>query len=392
MLLAAALAPVAVAADEDTPQQGSRTRHSSDGVIGKIAPKLSPRAKAPTTRVLSVWPVAPGVTVTSFDRIDARGNVRGYVAAVDLDEPGLSMDYLGADTVRTREAVSTMVEREGAVLGVNGDFFDIADTQAPLGVGIGRGPGVVHGPVEGWNAGFWIDRAGKPQIGELAVKAKIKQRPKLRLANYNSPTVAPGSIGAYSPDWGYTVGARVTDGQTKRVREVVVDRGRVISNRTRLSTGREIFGAVLIGRGKGAEQLRALRKGTRITVRPRVAGRPPVAITGNKQLLDEGVRTVVDDREMHPRTAVGIDRDTNTVFLTVIDGRQSFSRGYTMVELANLMLEWGCEDALNLDGGGSSAMAGLLPDGTLGVLNSPSDGSERKVPDGLQVVYSPPVG
>ena len=95
---------------------------------------------------------------------------------------------------------------------------------------------------------------------------------------------------------------------------------------------------------------------------------------------------------MHPRTAVGIDRDTNTVFLTVIDGRQSFSRGYTMVELANLMLEWGCEDALNLDGGGSSAMAGLLPDGTLGVLNSPSDGSERKVPDGLQVVYSPPVG
>ena len=69
-----------------------------------------------------------------------------------------------------------------------------------------------------------------------------------------------------------------------------------------------------------------------------------------------------------------------------------------MVELANLMLELGAEDALNLDGGGSSTMVGLRPDGLLGVLNSPSDGAagglpglQRPVPDGLQVSYLPPV-
>jgi exopolysaccharide biosynthesis protein len=54
------------------------------------------------------------------------------------------------------------------------------------------------------------------------------------------------------------------------------------------------------------------------------------------------------------------------------------------------MLELGAEDALNLDGGGSSTMVGLRPDGILSVLNSPSDGQQRPVPNGLQMSYTPP--
>ena len=109
-------------------------------------------------------------------------------------------------------------------------------------------------------------------------------------------------------------------------------------------------------------------------------------------LLLHGVRRVVDDREMHPRTAVGIDRDTGQVLMLVVDGRQSFSRGYTMVELANLMTALGAEDALNLDGGGSSTMLALRPRRVLiGVRNSPSDGFERQVANGLEVTYTPPV-
>jgi exopolysaccharide biosynthesis protein len=96
---------------------------------------------------------------------------------------------------------------------------------------------------------------------------------------------------------------------------------------------------------------------------------------------------VVDDREMHPRTAIGIDRDTRQLLLLVIDGRQSFSRGYTMVELANLMTTLGAEDALNLDGGGSSTMVALDSTGLIGVRNSPSDGVERHVANALSISY-----
>ena len=78
-------------------------------------------------------------------------------------------------------------------------------------------------------------------------------------------------------------------------------------------------------------------------------------------LLRDRELQVTDDRELHPRTAVGIDRDKGRILLLVVDGRSSRSRGYTLVEVARLMRRLGAEDALNLDGGGSSTMVGQDP-------------------------------
>jgi exopolysaccharide biosynthesis protein len=75
-----------------------------------------------------------------------------------------------------------------------------------------------------------------------------------------------------------------------------------------------------------------------------------------------------------PRTVIGSTAD-NKIILFVCDGRQTFSDGATMLELAQIMKALGCVNALNLDGGGSTAM---IAGGTL--LNKPSDGTERAVP------------
>lgn len=76
-----------------------------------------------------------------------------------------------------------------------------------------------------------------------------------------------------------------------------------------------------------------------------------------------------------PRTVIGSTAD-NKIVLFVCDGRQgTYSDGATMLELAQIMKGIGCVNALNLDGGGSSA---IIAGGTL--LNKPSDGSERAVP------------
>lgn len=74
-----------------------------------------------------------------------------------------------------------------------------------------------------------------------------------------------------------------------------------------------------------------------------------------------------------PRTVIGNTAD-NKLILFVCDGRQTHSDGATMLELAQIMKALGCVNALNLDGGGSTAM---VAGGTL--LNKPSDGSERAV-------------
>ncbi len=81
-----------------------------------------------------------------------------------------------------------------------------------------------------------------------------------------------------------------------------------------------------------------------------------------------------------PRTAVGIKADGNIIFYT-LDGRQSgYSYGAQLSTLAKRMAELGCVDAINLDGGGSTAISAYFPgtDGTM-VVNSPSDGYMRSV-------------
>ena len=362
---------------------------TSDGVTGEIArPRTGTERRADETLPPRTWQVAPGVTASTWDELDARGPVRAYLLSVDWKQPGLSVDYAGAGHVSRTAPLSQILKREEAIAGVNGDFFDIHDTDAPLGIGLDRQRGLIHGRQSGWNSAFHVGRRGVPQIGSLEVRARIKQRPRITITNVNSPSVAVDGIGVYTPAWGRTTGTRVVDGQTSDVRMVQVRDGRVVRNATRLPSGTPVTGRLLIGRGAGATALRALRKGSRVTLGTRLEGDPAMAITGNQFLVDDGVVKVVDDRELHPRTAIGIDRDTHRLLLLVIDGRQSFSRGYTMVELAERMIDLGADEALNLDGGGSSTMIARKPSGRVRVLNSPSDGAQRPVPNGLSITYT----
>jgi hypothetical protein len=105
------------------------------------------------------------------------------------------------------------------------------------------------------------------------------------------------------------------------------------------------------------------------------------AIGGNQRILTNGVFTG-DWPERHPRTGVGIDYHSNHLYLITVDGRQETSKGMTLRELSDLMLSYGIDDAINLDGGGSSTM---VIQGA--VVNQPSDKTgERTVSNALIVV------
>lgn len=73
----------------------------------------------------------------------------------------------------------------------------------------------------------------------------------------------------------------------------------------------------------------------------------------------------------HPRTAFGLSADRNTAWMVVVDGRQPlWSAGATLPEMAQIFRRLGAAEALNLDGGGSSAMV-ISEDGAPRLLNSP---------------------
>jgi exopolysaccharide biosynthesis protein len=61
------------------------------------------------------------------------------------------------------------------------------------------------------------------------------------------------------------------------------------------------------------------------------------------------------NQNRHPRTAVGITENDHLLLVTV-DGRSSDAHGMSIPELAELMESLGARSALNLDGGGSTAM------------------------------------
>ena len=369
-----------------------RAPQTSDGVPGEIAPWVPLRQRGPeswTWTTLAGWEVVPGVSFEKFDISDARGPVRGHLLRIDYNATGISLDYGGRPQIASTAPLLDTVLADQAVAGVNGDFFDINDTGAPLGVGRDRQRKMLHGVSSGWNCAFFITRDGQPDIDFLYASARIVQHPEIEIPTVNTPSVRQGGVGLYTDKWGELKGYRVTDGQKQRVRMVVVEDGVVTENRKTFPKTLKVQGKVLIGRDEGAQQLRQLKKGMPITVKSRLDPRPKMAITGNVFLIRDGERKARDDREMHPRTAIGIDYDTGFIYLLVIDGRQSFSRGYTMVELAKFFEYLGADEALNLDGGGSSTMVARRPSGKVKVLNSPSDGKQRPVPNGLEVFFDP---
>ena len=81
-------------------------------------------------------------------------------------------------------------------------------------------------------------------------------------------------------------------------------------------------------------------------------------------LIRSGEITVTEGSEVeqsmqsNPRTAIGQIGDLHYL-LVVSDGRTEESEGLTLLELAQVMEEYGCQTAYNLDGGGSPLPCGL---------------------------------
>ncbi len=103
-----------------------------------------------------------------------------------------------------------------------------------------------------------------------------------------------------------------------------------------------------------------------------------VNVTYNEEVFF-GSGVGYDNRD--PRSAVGFTND-NQVIMLVADGRQVASQGVGLPELAQIMIDLGCVEAMNLDGGGSSQMAVGSS-----LINLPAGGTfQREIPTFLAVV------
>jgi hypothetical protein len=107
-------------------------------------------------------------------------------------------------------------------------------------------------------------------------------------------------------------------------------------------------------------------------------------ISGDRYLILNGrYNAAISNVTPDPRTVFGVTRE-GKILLIVADGRTPENRGLTFFEISSLMLEFGVVTAINLDGGGSSAM--WIKDRIVNIpINENIPGREREVANHLCV-------
>ncbi|NJC72058.1 hypothetical protein HC031_20400 [Planosporangium thailandense] len=334
-------------------------------------------------------PVAPGIVLTSFDTFGRTGWLRVHVLNVDLGNEYVSVDLV-ADKISDPRALSRAADAQHAVAAVNGDYFDITETYAAEGPEIQNGQLRKATSQSSTVAAIGADRVAR--LADLVVTGTVTVAGTRRpLASLNSITVPTGGIGVFTPLWG--AGNRTLIQEPGPYTELVVADGTVTAvNRQLTTTPVPDNGLIVLGQGAAAGQLAATRPGDAVTVSfaPQTDAKSPLrtalgsgsVLVRNGAAIDFPPSTGNDTPK--PRTAIAWLDGGHRLLLVAVDGSANFSAGLSFDDMAKLLVRLGATDAFMLDGGGSTELVARHPGDTgVSVVNTPSDGNERPVPNGV---------
>jgi peptidoglycan hydrolase-like protein with peptidoglycan-binding domain len=360
-------------------------------------------------------PVAAGVTFKSMQISTTHGVARSYVLTVDLTKAHVGL--ISPGKVAQRATISDQANRVGAVAGVNGDFFDIDTTGASTGPAIVDGhdlkaavPGAQRfGPSRPAGTDndyvFGITSDGKPTITTLDLDGTATTPDgSFDLRGLNQYAIPVNGVGVFNADWGATSRKRATCGTdtnragacSTQTREVEIADGKVTRVATAPGSGQIAAGhTVLVARDAGVSDLSGLAVGDPVSVGYHLESGDGAALqtaVGGLVLIMNGQRLTLNDdtSTLAPRTAVGTSADGSKLYMVAVDGRTGSSVGATLKTMADIMTTLGAaQNAINFDGGGSTTLVARKAGSTsVSVRNTPSDGSQRAVANGLGVFTS----
>lgn len=334
-----------------------------------------------------------------------RGLVRAQLVTADL-QTGLLIPFVYTGEVSRGESLDSMVETVEAngykvVAGINGDIFDTSSS-SPRGTVIHKGNIITSGYQPDRILTFGTDN--KLSMKNVSLKysftSLVKEEIMANISYFNVPDGGGGGVFLYNRNYGpstKTSGDRieviieVEDMQLKVNKEIeglvkdikntgntTIGDNQLILSVSKASPSYNLFTGLEIGE----TVLISCQDETGDLV-------DAVEALGLYHSIVEDGQIVTSGSNVNPRTAVGLKKD-GKIILYVADGRQAtVSNGLTIEELAQHMLDLGCIYAWNMDGGGSSQMVVRKPgEETKATLkNSPSEGSARKVSNGLLLVY-----
>lgn len=358
---------------------------SSVGAISSpAAAELAPGSRA----------LAPGVVYTSL-KIAGPNKIK----IVTIDPEVATIDVaLAGPQLPSWATTSSMATAHNATAAINGDFGMYPGRPAHLFAEDGELVQTTVLGADGKNfavaedgSAAWADN---PQVRITATRALDGK--VLNIDNWNEGSPKASEVSAFSvkggtlekPGNGCNVRLQAAAPAKWGTGQSTVDRDFTVQA-VQCGSSLSVSGGVVLVAPSGTingNAIKDLKNGETVTLSWGLGWHGIVdAIGGSPVLLHNGTIKVSACSEYlcqrHPRTAVGIKANGDIMFFQV-DGRSSSSIGLTLVGLARELLKRGAVDAINLDGGGSSTM---WIKGS-GVVNRPSDGSERSVSNSLIVL------
>jgi len=317
---------------------------------------------------------------------------------IDLRKARLRMVHAMDEAVGL-ETVSSLATRYGALAAINSGYFRTTGTYRGDSVGTQVLNGQILSESNNGRAAVGLVEGSRAQqivfghvvfTGELIAGAKAKHV----INGLNRPR-ADDELIIFTPEFHRTTLTN-PDGL-----EVIVRRGRVTEIRElQGSSTIPTDGFVISASGSAREWVRQ-NSGKRTSVRLSLKMSPletdqkdewqkaTSIIGGGPQLIKDSRVEITNAAEkilpafvsdLHPRTAIA-KLKSGELLLVTVDGRQTASIGMSLTMLADLLIEFGATDAINLDGGGSTTMVIRNR-----LVNKPSDTTgERPVSDAILI-------
>jgi hypothetical protein len=342
--------------------------------------------------------VEPGLTFTTVTK--PRIPLKYYVLAAE-PQKAVSIDTaLAGSQFGDYQRLSTIGSNHNAVAGISGDFSDsgmpvhpFAEDGALMTSGLNKG------------ASFSVARdeldsyLNNQNVSVSGLNARSSQT--FAVDEWNAGDPGGGDVSAFTQNGGSrqdppkdACSARLFSASAMRygaggvglVRDFEVDR--VVCQASATPLGGGMLLTAKRGTSAANNVINRMRPGDEVTLTWRVADwRKTMDVLGGAPLLVQDGHKVASDNcdwyfcDRNPRSGVGIKAD-GTVLLIVVDGRSSSSKGVTPEGFASIFLGLNARFAVNLDGGGGATMwvRGR------GVVNRPSDGSERPLTNAILVL------
>jgi exopolysaccharide biosynthesis protein len=333
------------------------------------------------------------------------GAQNAQIMDVNLADPNLrfGMTEAGNELVDpSDETISSMANRTGAVAGVNADEFAIHTTGQPMGMVVQDGV-LEASPVASWPAEVEVLNDGQFEFTTETFTGTADDTTSgsdEALAGVNridqTGLVAANSFLGAAPISSSVV-ATATQGSSPL--DLTIDSvASGVTSLPQIPAGQEdLFAAK--GSAAAAWLTSSVHAGDTITLTQSLApygiGSAPddvrIAVSGAAFLERQGQMTVPvtgggENNVSYPVVGVGVSKDGKHAIFAVFNGRESESTavGLTRPQQAQWFMAHGAYNAIEFDSGGSAEMVGRLPgQQRVSVLNTPSDGAERPVANGL---------